>query len=1007
MTRRWQSVLDAFLAAAGTHGDSPALYAADGRVLTYAELGGAVETLAGQFRAHVRAPETLVALGVPRSPEWVVGALAAWWAGAAFVPIDPGLPPQRLAFLVRDAEPAVALTTADRAALFAAAGLPVLVPPPPTAAPAVRGPFSLPPDRLAYRIYTSGSVGRPKGVDVEHRGLVPLLRDQIDAFDLRPGDRVLWLLSPAFDASLSDIGTCLLAGAALVVEREDDLRDPDRLVRALHRWRVTHLDVPPALLRVLDPAALPASLRTLVIGGEPCPPAVVRRWATRCRVVNVYGPTEATVCSSLCVCDADRWFEPLLGLPTPGVRYLLLGEDQQPVEGEAVGELAIAGDGLARGYHRLPELTAGKFITRQGVRLYRTGDRVRRRADGAFVFLGRIDRMVKIHGQLVEPEEVEAALHRHPGVRQAAVLPRRLGDGAARRQALAAFLCPADPAPSHAELRDFLSAWLPPWMVPVRFVRLEALPRTATGKPDLAALADWPLGDTVPPEAAEETAAARELGGLLRYFLAVPRIDWGASFWDHGGDSLTLLRVALAAHARGLELAPGRLAAARRLADLVEGVQAGAAGVRADDLRRDAEAVLAGLVGSATPQAAARHELPPSATRQSKRDGPRGRPVSCVLLTGATGFLGSYLLGEFLRKTTAHILCLVRAPSAEQGRLRLLASQPADRRPLVEAAGERLGVVCGDLAAPRLGLDAASWRLSEAADLVVHSAAWVHLLHDYATLRAANVAGTGEVVRLCAAAGAVLHHVSSLAVFVGTDRPPGRYVESDDLAATGAVFGGYAQSKWAAEWLVRRAAGQLGCAAVYRPGLVTGDSRTGVAPGHDFFSLFLRGLARLRCLPELDAERLRFDVTPVDYAAAALAHLALHAELAEGLRTFHLAGVRTASLAELLAAAHAAGVRVATVGWPEWQRRLTGLEDAAPETAAVCLALGRAMPRAADFERYRSLDLFPAAGLVFDQAEAAAGLRGSGVTCPAPSPELLGRYVAFALRPPSSGETAS
>ena len=125
------------------------------------------------------------------------------------------------------------------------------------------------------------------------------------------------------------------------------------------------------------------------------------------------------------------------------------------------------------------------------------------------------------------------------------------------------------------------------------------------------------------------------------------------------------------------------------------------------------------------------------------------------------------------------------------------------------------------------------------------------------------------------------------------------------------------------------------------------------------------------------------------------------------MRTFHLAGVRTASLAELLAAAHAAGVRVETVGWPEWQRRLTGLEDAAPETAAVCLALGRAMPRAADFERYRSLDLFPAAGLVFDQAEAAAGLRGSGVTCPAPSPELLGRYVAFALRPPSSGETAS
>jgi amino acid adenylation domain-containing protein/thioester reductase-like protein len=989
MTRPWQSFPDAFLTAARAHARAPALHAADGSVRTYAEVRRAVEVLAGQLRRHFRRPETLVGLALPRSPEWVVGALAAWRAGAAFVPLDPGLPPHRLEFLLRDAAPAVVLTTDIHAGPFAAAGVPLLrLPLPATAATGVPELPAPGPNRLAYRIYTSGSGGRPKGVDVEHRGLVPLLLAQIEAFDLRPGDRVLWLLSPAFDASLSDVGTALLAGAALFAESEDDLRDPDRLVRLLHRRRITHLDVPPALLRVLDPAALPASLHTLVIGGEPCPTETVRAWARRFRLVNVYGPTEATICSSLCVCDAECWSEPLLGHPTPGVRYVLLGADGQPLAGVGVGELAIAGDGLARGYRGLPELTADRFIRRAGDRLFRTGDRVRRRADGEYVFLGRLDRQVKVRGQLVAPEEVEAVLLQHPGVRQAVVIQRRLGEGAAARDGLVAFLAPADQGPADAELRDFLSARLPAWMVPVRFVRADVLPRTPTGKPDPSALADWPLDGPPPPAGAEETPIARELGDLLRYFLGVPRIDWEAGFADHGGDSLTLLSVALAARARGLDLSPARLAAARRLADLVEtGGKPG--GWSADDLRRDADAVLAGLAMPETP--AARR---------------RGRPPACILLTGATGFLGSHLLAEFLRGTTARLLCLVRAACPEQGRGRLLASQPAERRQLLEAAGSRLEVVCGDLTAHRLGLDAPSWRrLAETADLVVHAAAGVHLLHDYAMLRPANVVGTGEVVRLCAAGGAVLHHVSSLAVFVGTDRPPGRFLESDDLTATGRVFGGYAQTKWAAEWLVRRSARRLTGCVVHRPGLVTVDSPGGAAAGNDLLSLFLRGLARLRSLPALDAERLRFDVTPVGYAAAVLAHLALHAEPA-GLRTFHLAGPRTASLGELLAAVRAAGVAVETVAWPEWRRRLAELERTAPETAAVCLALTRAMPCADDLECQRTLDLFPATGVIFDQSATAQALRGSGIACPPPSPQLLGRCVAFALGPASPAESA-
>ena len=990
MTRPWQSIIAAFRDSAEAFADRPALHAADGIVWTYAQVLEAVEQLAGRLSPHIRAPEAIVALVLPRSVDWVLGAIANWWLGAAFTPLDPTLPADRLDFLLNDASPVVVLTTAERTFSFAAMGLPVVTCPY-TPLPSTRiRPIPLRPDSLAYRIYTSGSTGRPKGVDVEHRGLTPLLSAQIEAFDLRPGDRVLWLLSPAFDAALSDIFTTLLAGATLFIEPEDELRDPEGLIRILHQYSITHLDLPPSLLRVLDPANLPSSLRTLIVGGEASLPETFRRWARHFRLVNVYGPTEATICSSLCVCDPEQWNEPLLGRPLPGVRYHVLDADCQLLARGNSGELAIAGSGLARGYHRRDELTARKFVVGNDERLYRTGDRVLWREDGEYVFLGRLDRQVKIHGQLVEPEEIERALQMLPQVRQASVLKRPLGQGVVERAELVAFFTAEEPAPTSVLLRAHLNARLPRWMIPVKYVRLTTLPRTVSGKIDLTALAALPIHDedTEHTEPEAVSIAARELGALLKYFLGVPHINWQVSFWELGGDSLTLLRIAQAAHARNLKLSPARLAEVHRLVDLItdgeasaEDVTAGA--MRADDIRRDVAAVLADL------------RLPITIPVARTVDHP-----TCLLLTGATGFLGSYLLGEFVLHSASRIVCLVRASSPELGRSRLMEAQPADRRPIVAAAANRIEVVCGDLAVPHLGLDTGSWsKLADEIDAIVHNAAWVHLLHAYATLRATNLVGTGEIIRLQAdSRGARLHHVSTLSVFVGSDRAAGRFFEDDDLRRTAWVHGGYAQSKWAAEYLVHQAQQRFGPSDVYRPGLVTGDSHTGFAPDNDFLGLFLRGLARLRCFPEVDAEQMCFDVTPVEYAASALAFLALHAPPDPKGRAFHLAGRRPASLSELLDAMRAVGVTIETVDWPTWRRRLTELEYTSPETAAACMALGRAMPDPIEAACYRTLDLFPAGAAMFDQARTDAALAGSGIACPPPSADLLQRYVAFALR---------
>jgi len=316
----WSSFLDHLRLVAAARLHHPALIEDGSRTLTYAELVEQTNQLAALLRQKAIGKGSVVALAVGRSADHVIGMLAAWRLGAAFLPLDCRWPDDRLAFILRDAAVKKVLTTADLARRFQRLGADVIDPP--SSLPGAASdlpPVALSESDLAYIIYTSGSTGQSKGVAVEHRGIVNLIDAQNSAFQLTSDSRSLWLLSPAFDASLSDIGTVLLAGAVLHVEPADELRDPIALVRLLHRRQITHLDLPPALLAVLDPQALPDSLQTLIIGGEPSPPALVRTWAQRFRMVNVYGPTEATVCTSLCVCDPDTWQEPLLGQPLPNI----------------------------------------------------------------------------------------------------------------------------------------------------------------------------------------------------------------------------------------------------------------------------------------------------------------------------------------------------------------------------------------------------------------------------------------------------------------------------------------------------------------------------------------------------------------------------------------------------------------------------------------------------------------------------------------------------------------
>jgi len=453
------------------HRDAKIALEWEGGSLSYAELWQRVERVAGALPS-----DRLIGLHFSKSADYVIALLACWWAGSAFLPLDRNLPQVRLQAYREAARPDLEISELPEGdpqnSAFGQLALNC-----PTSAVGRRQADSTPAScrgqfmaqsgerlfrcaELAYIICTSGSTGTPKAVEITHAGLVPMLEDQIAAFDLGPGKRMLWLLSIQFDASLSDLGTALLSGATLVLPPAAGC-----LPEWLADLRITHLDIPPALLHRYQPEEFPECLETLVAGGEPSDPERLKAWARRYRLISVYGPTEATICTSLRQVD-QSWDGPRLGKTLGDMEHRLHGE-----------ELLIGGSGLFRGYRQRPDLSEAACLWLEGRRYYRSGDRVEATGDGDFRFLGRLDRQVKIRGHRIELEEVENACRQLEGITRCAATVQ---DGE-----LVLFYAGAR---EPADLRAELAERLPAWMLPTRLQPLQALPETPSGKPDVRVL---------------------------------------------------------------------------------------------------------------------------------------------------------------------------------------------------------------------------------------------------------------------------------------------------------------------------------------------------------------------------------------------------------------------------------------------------------------------------------------------------------------------------------------
>ena len=517
-----------------------------GRTLTYAGLLSRAGRLAGRLRRLGVAPDSVVAVCLERGADLVVASLAVWQAGAAYLPLDPEYPAERLRYLVTDSR---ARALVGRRAVAGGLDAPAVVWLDDEDEDAAGAPPPAPvrPGQLAYVIYTSGSTGRPKGVQVAQDSAVNMAVALRATLGAAPGRRVLQFASFSFDASVLDVAVTLAAGATLVVAGAAERADPAALTSLVRRAGVRATSVTPSLLSALDPARL-AGLGTLVLGGEPLTAVVAAAWAPGRRLVNTYGPTETTVMVTTGAVDADGHRAPPIGRPVPGARTYVLDAALRPVPAGVIGELFVGGRPVARGYGHRPALTAERFLAdpfaADGSRMYRTGDRVRWLPDGRLDFAGRADQQVKLRGFRVEPAEVEAALTGLPAVREAVVTA--FGDAEDRR--LVAHLVPARPAdgiPPAAELREHLRRSLPEFMVPAVFTELSALPLTPHGKVDLAAL---------PAPGAARTGRSREyvapdgdaeqtLAGIWSQVLGLERVGAEDNFFELGGHSLLATKV--------------------------------------------------------------------------------------------------------------------------------------------------------------------------------------------------------------------------------------------------------------------------------------------------------------------------------------------------------------------------------------------------------------------------------------------------------------------------------
>jgi amino acid adenylation domain-containing protein/thioester reductase-like protein len=954
--------------------------------MSYAQLNARANRLARWLKQRGVNAGMQVALCFERSFDMIAGVLAIVKAGAAYLPLDPSYPAERLRQMLEDARPRLVLAHEKTLVQLPEVDAEVIdigrsweqI-----AAHSDRNltdeESGLRPEHPIYVIYTSGSTGRPKGTLMGHRSMVNLIEWHRRHQRLGRPQRVLQFAALSFDVAFQEIFSTLCTGGTLVLTDESTRRDARALLDLITQQHVERLFLPPLMLQSLAECfdaegASMLPLKDVICAGEQLKVgaqiAKMLTHADECQLHNHYGPTETHVVTALEL-DGDprRWPElPSIGRPLDNTQVYVLGDRQQPLAFGVTGEMYLGGANVALGYLHRPELTAQRFVTDPfagdgSSRMYRTGDLGRFRRDGTIEYLGRSDDQVKIRGYRIELGEIEAVLKKHPAVREAAVVARSDASGGKR---LIGYVTTGERAPEMQELRAFLKAQLADYMVPGVIVILDEMPLTPTGKLNRRALPE--PGKTTPIDAhyeAPQGALEEGVAEVWRAVLGIERVGRRDNFFNIGGHSLLALQVLLRLNQRfGRTLRVTDIYKSPTVEELAARLEGASFQDSFVDLSR--EALLDPRI------------VPARGTIQA--------PPKRILLTGAAGFVGRFLLRQLLTETDAVVYCLMRASSKSQARSRLKATLIKWDLWRGEFDG-RVFALPGDLRLPRLGLDADDHEIAGGVDSIYHCATSMNHLETYAMAKAANVDAVHELLKLATQGRPKsVNYISTLGVFGAAPGDETRVVdETTSIDHEKYLYSqGYLASKWVAEKLFMLAAERGIACNIFRLGLVWADSHFG-----RFDELqHLYRMMKTCLLSGYGIEGYRYPMppTPVDYVARAIVFLANR--YPNGSRIFHVASAdqRLENVFERCNAIARAALEL--LPHFDWIQKIKQLHQQGRSLPAVPLIESTFSLDEEAFEQ-RQLTARSAVNVRFDFSRTHAELEREGIIAPVLEDELL------------------
>lgn len=842
------------------------------KTITYLELNHKANQVARYLRREYQAlygkklpVETLIGIYFERGINMFIAILGILKAGAAYVPLDPLYPAERIKYMVGDSKVALIISQElfteemDHLAygdkcIYLDSVLAELA-----QEKADNLDLELHANNLAYIIYTSGSTGKPKGALLEHKGVVNLVNVSRELL-AGMGQRFLQFASICFDMSVWEWSSTLLSGKELITISVDEMPPNSSVTELLAKYQINIASMFPSILAREKPRNNLPHLHFIDVGGESLTKKIVEDWGKARTLFNLYGPTETTAFSTMAVCKLGQKIS--IGKAIANTTLFVLDEDLKETKVGEIGELYIGGVGLARGYLNRADLTAERFITYNGKRVYKTGDLVRELADGNLEFIGRNDSQVKIRGFRIELGEIEKIIDTYAAISQAVVATwenQEIG-----KVIVCYYTTFNNVNISEEGLREHIKEYLPDYMMPTFFVKLLKFPLLPNSKINRKAL---------PPPIVEQQAITlsankieAELISIWSKVLGIPKVNLNiySNFFALGGHSLIVSNLMLE-----IEKSFHQTIDINKF--LLDSTVANLARIIADD-----ESTVDTITAKFSKDVYLEVDLVPV-----EKNNPNLYKPKAILLTGATGFLGVYLLQQFIQKTDADIYCLIRANSQYEAREKLVENIRSHKLSNL-GNNPRIKIVVGYLEKILLGINPDEFDfLAQKVDAIFHCGAMVHHLYDYNKLRAANVSSVKEIIKLASMyKNKAVHYISTISAISDFDRY-GYATENGPTAQTPRSTSGYVLTKWIAERLIQQAMLRGFSAKIYRPGNITGDSEFGTCNAEtNHILLLLKGCIELQIAPNWDAE---FELLAVDVLAAAITNLSLSADIVQAV----------------------------------------------------------------------------------------------------------------------------